>query len=144
MSVMICLGISRCSTGITTQTAADEIGFVCIWPCPGAPQNRKESEKSRAETINKSTKSIITMVKLKTVSTGVGRTCVNMNRARTIWIPLSKGCMRKASLNSWSSISTNWRMVSNQNPANSGTFKQKIKSRSVFFLYLRYHISDTF
>lgn len=50
-------------------------------------------------------------------------TCVNMKMARTMWTPLSKGWMRRSSLRSWNRISGNCsRMLSSQNPANSGTF----------------------
>ncbi len=45
--------------------------------------------------------------------------------ARTMWTPLSRGCMRMASLKSWNRISGNCsRMLSSQNPASSGTFHE--------------------
>ena len=52
-------------------------------------------------------------------------TCESTNIARTMWTPLSRGCMRMASLKSWNRMRGDCsRRLSSQNPANSGTFRK--------------------
>lgn len=65
-------------------------------------------------------------------------TCVRMNMVRTMWTPLSNGWIRMASLSSWKRMRGSCRrMVSNQKPANSGTFKNNHKKNEMQVLVSR-------
>lgn len=115
-----------------SQTVSDETGLLCGWPCLAVPKTQQQPIERlylnfSTYVLNMCITELVNLNHRKkiTIKTHSHHTCVRMKIARTIWTPLSRGCMRMASLKSWKRISGNCsKMLSNQNPANSGTFQR--------------------